>query len=124
MIFEYKCPTCGWRDLSTERADRLARSCERCDNAGPLHRVFSLSVQRPMHAHWNPTTNSVISSNHQFDEEMKRLSAERTEQTGIEHRFVRHDPGDAAAIGVTSAGLDDSNKIRRSQGVSELPLPD
>lgn len=123
MMFEYKCATCGWRDLSLVRADRLDRACERCADAGPLRRVFSVAVQRPMHAHWNPTTNSVVSSNRQFDDELKRLSAERSEQTGIEHRFVRHDPADWRSLNVTSEGLDDSNRVRREQGMPELPTP-
>jgi putative FmdB family regulatory protein len=121
-LYEYKCRNCGNIDSTlTHRGDSMG-ACPRCQD-GQLTRLFSIAVQRPMHEHFNHTVGQVVSSNRQFDNLLKQKSDEATERTGIEHRFVRHDPGDAKAIGVTDAGLDDSNKARRAQGLRELPKP-
>jgi hypothetical protein len=123
MIYEYKCRGCGLIESTTRhRGDRMG-DCTNRGCSGSLTRLFSVSVQRPMHEHWNPTVNAPVSSNAQFDNLMKMKSDEATERTGIEHRFVRHDPADSKALGVTTQGLDESNKVRRAQGMPELPMP-
>jgi hypothetical protein len=119
-IYAYKCRLCGTRADSMTRGDSLG-PCPNCD--GNLTRLFIITVERPMHEHFNPTVMKPISSNRQFDDELKRLSEERTLETGIEHKFVRHDHSDAKALGVTSEGLDESNKYRRANNLPELPMP-
>jgi hypothetical protein len=123
VIYEYKCRMCGQIESTTRhRGDRMG-DCTNPDCSGSLTRLFSVSVQRPLHEHWNPTVNAVVSSNAQFDDMLKRKSDEATENTGIEHRFVRHDPADTQALKVTSEGIEESNKVRRAQGMRELPTP-
>lgn len=119
MIYEYKCPVCGWRDTSTQRGDRLERVCVGCGHR-TLHRVFSVGVRRPMQEHWNPTVNAPVSSMRQFEDMLKAKSEEYTLRTGIEARFVPHDPQDAKALGVTNAGLDSTNKVRATKGLKPI----
>jgi putative FmdB family regulatory protein len=121
-LYEYKCRSCGRIESTIVHRGDVLRDCDHCVG-GRFTRLFSIAVQRPMHEHFNPTVGQVVSSNRQFDDLLKQKSDEATERTGIEHRFVRHDPGDAKAIGVTDAGLDHSNKVRRAQGLPELPKP-
>jgi DNA-directed RNA polymerase subunit RPC12/RpoP len=118
MIYEYKCPVCGWRTTSTERGDRLqGRVCHQCGHRGPMHRVFSISVRPAMQEHFNPTVGKPISSMRQFDDELKRKSEEYTLRTGIEAKFVSHDPHEAKSLGVTNEGLDSTNAKRAEQGL-------
>jgi Zn ribbon nucleic-acid-binding protein len=116
MIYEYKCPACGQREMDPERADRLHRACVRCGHS-PLHRRFSISVRPSMQEHFNPTVGRHVSSMRQFEDALKQESENYTLRTGIEAKFVPHDPHDAKALGVTHEGLDATNRVRVAQGL-------
>lgn len=120
MIYAYKCRKCGTRADSTRRGDVLG-PCPTCD--GQLTRLYIVTLERPMMEHFNPSVGKVISSNRQFDDELKRKSEEQTLRTGIEARYVRHDPADAKALGVTHDGLDSTNAQRVAKGLKPI-VPD
>lgn len=122
-IQEYKCRTCGLTELSFTRADSIG-PCKDPACSGELRRKFSIGIQRDLPEHYNPTLGRVISSNREFDEGLKQLSREYTERTGIEANFVRHDPvADAKYLGASGDGIDESNRVRASQGLAALPTP-
>lgn len=118
-IFEYKCPECQNRVISTVRGDRLDADCPHCDQPRTFRRVFSVSVRRPMQAHFNNTVGKVISDEKQFERELQRKGEEYTAETGIETNYRPIDYRDKEALGVTEEGLDATRKRMRDSG--ELP---
>lgn len=122
MQYEYKCTCCGQKYLAGYHGDRFKHSCQVCYDPGPLHRVFSLSHPKPMEEHMNGTTMTPIRSQQQFDESLKKMSDHASEYTGIEHRYEPVDPYDHATLGVTSEGLDATNRVRRGRGQRVIDL--
>ncbi len=109
MIYSYKCRPCR----VTANLDRPmgehppVHTCPCCGRE--MGRDYSgVSVHRPMPEHFNATVGKPISSQRQFDDELKRKSDEYTLRTGIEAKFVSHDPSEAKALGVTSEGISES----------------
>lgn len=78
-----------------------------------------------MHEHFNHTVNRPISSMTQFRDELRRQSEVATERTGIEHSYAPVEWGDAAAVGATNEGIEESNRVRAERGEPLLPtIPD
>ena len=119
-IYTYRCPTCRAETTAMIRGNRLYEVCPAmCGYGGPLHRVFGFSTPQMLHEHYNTSVGKVISSHKQHRDELKRLSDERSERTGIEHRFVPNDGPES--VGVTNKGIDESNVIRAQRGEPLLP---
>lgn len=129
MIYAYKCRTCGLEQDSTTRADSigpcpttLTADDQSLSCPGELTRLFSLSVAPVMQEHYNATTNSYISDNRKFDEELKRQSERVSLYQGSEARFERVDPSDKKALGVTDEGMDATNRKRQEMGLPTYKL--
>lgn len=122
IMYDYKCPvaTCNYTTRSPERGNRLQQACPKC-NYPVLHRVFGFAYRPMMHEHMNSTVGAPISSMRQFEDALKRRSEEATLNTGMEHRYVPVEPGDAAALGVTNEGIYESNVHRSRVGEPLLP---
>lgn len=132
-IYEYKCPECDQHYTTTKvRADRLnlnehtwsayLEHGRTCSYDGPMVRVFSFSMERPLQEHWNATVNKPIRDNKQFDRELRRMADEASEYAGIEQRYERVDPEDTQSLGITSAGLESTNRVRVAQGLKPINL--
>lgn len=107
-VYEYACRSCGERDSLVRsvhddtRPDRLPCSC-----GAEMGRKFSVPHATPMmHAAYSTATGSVVSDRRQFASELRRISDERTAETGIVHSFVPVDLRDKERLGVTDKGLD------------------
>ena len=107
-LYEYECPVHG-RFLDERRRDRI--SCTRtvaydvdpwdgtdisikCPNVAK--RKWSFQLPRVMQEHLNPTTGTYISSNRQFDDELKRASEQatiRSYQSGVEFKRAAEEQG-------------------------------
>lgn len=101
-LYQYRCPECGDFD-SQRRADHLP-----CDNhPEPLtaKRIFGFALKPIVHGHMNPTTGQYVSGDKAFKEQLKVMSNEATERTGVPHNYVPTDPRDMKASGVTEEGL-------------------
>jgi hypothetical protein len=109
MIYEYMCRTCGHRHLSKVQANDVG-PCVNTTCDGTLKRKYSLSIHRPMPDHFNATTGQMVGSMREFDDQLKRKSEEYTLRTGIEAKFVSHDPSEAKALGVTGEGLSETKR--------------
>lgn len=120
MIYAYRCRACGHTADLTVRADS-AGACPQCDG-GELRRVFAVRMGSVMHEHFNATVQRPISSQRQFEAELRRASDEATERTGVEHRFAPVDPTDRKALGVTSDGLAATNRHRLATGQRPVPI--
>ena len=121
MIYAYKCRTCGYEVDSEERGDTLG-PCPgwpalNMGCTGQLTRLFVVRTNAVMQEHFNSTTSSVISSDKQFDEEMKRQTDMQAARLGMDVQYERVDASDKAALGVTDEGIDASNRIRKEQGL-------
>lgn len=58
-----------------------------------------------MHAHYDPTTGTIISDRRHFTEELARMSERTEEQTGVKTNYVEVDLHDREALGVTDDGF-------------------
>lgn len=130
MIYAYKCRECGARAESATRADRLPEFVHLRQDTdvevgcpGSFTRDYSgLQFAGVMQEHYNFTTHSAISSNRQFSDQLKRISDERSNELGMEHRFEPVDPVDKKALGVTDEGMDATNRQRRKEGLPPFRL--
>jgi hypothetical protein len=89
-----------------------------------MKRKYSLSIHRPMHDHYNNTTGTMIGSDRQFREELKRQSEAATIKTGIEHNFEPIDRAELKKNVVASdgAGLESTNRERVKNGQRAVDL--
>lgn len=129
-IYEYKCPDCGYREMSYERGDVLhirrpaqpVRGCLRCGQYDkPFKRVFGFSSPAMLHDHFNNTLGRGVSGMRDFREGLKIASDRATMETGIEHNYKPLEWGDHKAFGATAEGIHESNVIRSRKGLPILP---
>lgn len=150
VLYEYECPTHGRftderragyvlclkplaHDVDADGWDVAIKCFKRAK------RKWGFQMPRVMQEHWNPTTNSYISSNRQFDDELKRASEAATvrsyesgvefkraaEEQGIdigdfepratEHNFVRTE--DKEQIGVSDEVKDMAKRRAMDEGI-------
>jgi hypothetical protein len=121
QIYEYKCPECDQRYTSTDRCDRLGQTCRLCEHPGPLHRVFSIAVHRPIHVHYNETVGKTVTGKKDFANKLRQKGEEYTARTGIETNYQPIEPGDIKQH-VTEEGLDGTNRERVKRGMAPISL--
>jgi len=120
-VYGYKCPECQQTYTSEQRGDRLPVECHICGHS-PLHRDYrGIAVHRPMLEHMNATVGKPISDMKQFKDELARKSEQLSEYTQVEQRLEVLEP-EAAKQGVTEEGLDSTNRVRVSKGLSPIKL--
>lgn len=128
-LYAYVCVSCDTREEISNGAVPLAdfnppsdMQCTSC--GGVMRRRYSLSIHRPMQDHYNNTTNSMIGSNRQFREELKRQSETATLKTGIEHNFEPIDRSELKKNVVASdgMGLESTNRERVKNGQHAIEL--
>lgn len=121
MLYHYRCTHCGTEATATHRGDRLHRVCSGCGSIEPLRRVLGFAHKRSMPEHFNHAVGRPVSSERQFADDLKRASERATIETGIEHNYKPVEWGDKEALGVTGAGIAESNSIRSKRGEPLLP---
>ena len=87
-VYEYRCRECGEEAsiVASMHAERPVPTCVGCQRVmGP---VYTVSVPAIMPEHFNWSVGKHISSHQQHVEELKRLSARKTEATGIYHNYM------------------------------------
>ena len=87
MIYEYRCPSCGYAQLSKERGDTMSLLCGWCDQIVVMKRVWSVSLPRPLHAYYDENLKSEVFSNSDYAKKLHRAGQEYTERTGIETNY-------------------------------------
>lgn len=112
--YEYRCPTCG-PVLRSERGDFIDCTC-----GATAKRRWSFQMAPVMHSHFNTTVGREVSDHRQIERELARKSAEMTERTGVEHRYVPTTPGDVKAQ-ATDEGLDTTFNRMRAEGKDVKP---
>jgi putative FmdB family regulatory protein len=118
-IYEFKCAKDGvfqdWRELG----DTKPPPCPTC--SGVMTRKYSLfQPKMDMQPHFNAAVGRYVNGKNDLNDAFKTLSEERTEATGIEHRYVAVDPREAKTeLGVTDEGLDATYAKMRDDGMSE-----
>lgn len=92
---------------------------------GEMRRRFHVNMAPVMQQHFNTTVMKPISDMRKFRDELRRESERQSELNGVEVQYEPIDPGTSPRdLGVTSEGLDESNRIREKQGLPRLVLPD
>lgn len=104
--YEYRSITTG--QISQVECDRNDKTAMDRTMRGIGWRPFYGSVRfgTVMHAHFNPTTGTIISDSRQFQQELNRKAEAVEEQTGLKTTYVPVDLNDRDALGVTDEGLD------------------
>jgi hypothetical protein len=82
-----------------------------------MRRVWSVRFGSVLHEHYNHSVGKPISSHRQYADELKRLSEQQTERTGIPHNYVPVDLSDTRACGVTDEGLEETARRRHDAGL-------
>lgn len=113
-VYEYRCPTCG-PVISSDRADSIPHECGEV-----AKRRWSFQMAPVMHAHFNHTVGKEVSDHRAIKRELARKSAEMSERTGVEHRYVPTVPGDVKEK-ATDEGLDTTFNRMRSEGRDVKP---
>lgn len=116
MIYEYKCRLCGSQRESQSHNDVQACSC-----GGASKRVFSFNSGPSFSPHFNHSVGRYVSSNTDFNDALKQASDAQSLRTGLDHKFVRVDPGDVPAPTQSTEIFETRNKIVRDQ---KLNLPE
>ena len=133
-MYGYECRECGQSYTSEIRGNFLAaiaidrntvvkQECTECGNP-EVKRKYSVVVHRPMPEHLNKTTNTLISSDRQFREELKRKSEAEFLRTGIPCNYEPIDPDEAKAAVLASdaVGLESTNRVRVNEGKPAIKL--
>lgn len=128
-LYGYQCRECGQEFLSKWRGSHLTTShgstldCAVCGH-DEVKRKYSIATHRGMEQHLNRTTNTVISSDRQFRDELKRRSESEFLRTGIPCNYEPLDPDEAKAAVIASGavGLDETNRVRVNAGKPPIRL--
>ena len=114
MWYEYRCNNCG-SDYETQQFATIGRKLVDesntdvlCYCGGNYIRIVSLPQVSPASpdAYWNYTTGSVVSSNRDFEQQL-RIGAERmSERLGYEQRFTPVYPSEKRAYTESTANND------------------
>lgn len=120
-MYSYVCGQCGVEVESAIFAGigktHPDSSCPLC--GGLLWRAASSPavLRTGFDTHFNVAVGKEVHSDREFRSELSRLSDERSEQLGMDHKFVPVDLNDRAACGATDEGLDKTAKMRRDTGL-------
>lgn len=79
-------------------------------------RYYTVPVVHLFSEHFNHTLNRPVSSSKDFDAGLKRAEEEASARLGFDQKFVRVDPSDKQALGVTDEGLE--NRVRQERKAS------
>lgn len=130
-IYEYRCPFGHINSFSMTISEYERElegehiECADCylnyNTSSPLYRIFSFRPTPILHEHFNHSTGQLVSSKRQHADQLKAASDAATARTGIEHRFVPHDPRDTSTIGVDEQGLESTHRARRNAGLDSGP---
>lgn len=123
MQYSYVCEPCGLEVILAE-FQRIGASpsavCPLC--SGRIVRmVSSPAIVAGFQDGFNPTVGQYISSKHQLQSELDRVSDDMSARTGANHHYVPVDLRDPAALGVTDEGLDATRRHRRDSGTDAPP---
>lgn len=128
-LYGYQCRECGQEYTSTIRGNHLKTDlgltvpCHECE-APVVKRKYSISTHRGMQEHMNKTTGTLISSERQFREELKRKSEAQYLKTGIPCDYQPMDPEEAKQVVIDSdaVGLESTNRVRVNEGRPPIRL--
>lgn len=123
--YEYICPLCR-TTLSDHKSftdyDPTYRpQCPTCSNF--MRRNYTPPAHRPsFQPHFNAAAGKYVNSKRELQTAFDRASEAATERSGMEHRFVMHDPRDPDMkqhLGVTEQGMDETHRRRRAEGLDQ-----
>lgn len=77
-----------------------------------MGRKYSVAVQSSFQPHFNHAVGKYVSSQSEFNNELKYLGDRQTEQTGIPHSYVPIEIGDRDAFGATDEGMESFHRTR------------
>lgn len=100
--YDFRCPKCDNADevIAPIAARPEHHLCLECGHY--MNRVFSFASLPSYNGGFNPTTGTYTRNTSDLTSQLSKLSDERTERTGMLHKFVPCDLRDKEAFGVTS----------------------
>src|SRR5215468_7168476 len=100
MWYEYRCDACG-AAYETQYFTGIGRTLVdvRCVCGGNYVRIVSLPQVSPASpdAYWNYTTGSVVTSNRDFEQQLRIGAEQMSERLGYEQRFTPVYPSEKKA---------------------------
>lgn len=105
MIYAYRCVSCGFK---TDRTTRPAAPCPSCGSL--MKRDYSFTQFSPpvFQPHFNYSIGRYVSSQKDFDDQLKSHSDSYSERLGLTANFQSIHPADLStpeAFGATDEGL-------------------
>jgi putative FmdB family regulatory protein len=124
-IYDYLCVSCNSSFTYEHPIDDHDQfnpgSCVHCRT--PLRRTYkTVQFARVMQEYEHPQFGTV-SSPRGISDAAKRAGEAASIRTGIHHNYLEADPTDAAAVGVTGKGLEDTARRKRELGLPEPKTP-
>lgn len=113
--YQYKCPSCSAQyTLVASINDDLPehRPCPRCNFDGS-RRVFAFNHKPSFPEHFNNSLGQYVRNNNEFEDGLKRQSAEMSERMGMNVQYEPLGPSEmaeASSHGVTEEGLYETRK--------------
>ena len=108
-LYEFKCRECG--TISTVTTYGVIPPCQMCGSSS-VKRKYSFYVEKSFVPHFNPSVGKYVSSQRQFNDELKVLSDEQTLRTGIPHNYVPTEMGDRAGFGISDEDREEYTRAR------------
>lgn len=120
--YAYKCPSCSANyTLVASITDDLPeyRPCPRCGHDKST-RSYQFNHAPSFREHWNHSLGAYVNNNKEFEDGLKRQSAELSERIGMNVDLQPLGPSEmaeASAHGVTEEGLYETFKTRHDSQV-------
>jgi transcription elongation factor Elf1 len=121
--YKYECDACGEEKIEYST---IAEHVDRSDDIRPhakwdqqngtvlcgyFKQVFSFRIKKPMPEHYSHTLDSIVSSEQDFERQLREKSRADSERHGFDVNYEPVDPGDAKAAGVKGeAGLESQER--------------
>lgn len=114
-MYEWKCKNCNRRRTLMRYFPDGTVFCLHCTNTAMV-RVYSFSVKPSLQPHFNHATNTYISSDTAFRNELRRQSDEMSERLNLPVNYQPVDMRDKEALGVTEEGLESTYNRQVANG--------
>lgn len=120
MIYAYRCRSCGLAFDSNTRDDPYP--CHVC--GGLIKRDYStVQLSTPtFKPHFNHAVGQYVSNTRQFSDALKVTSDMNSEATGMDHHYVRVDPGDVPRPDTATEAFEVRSKFIRDNNINERTL--
>lgn len=124
-LYRFECDNCGFQDtvmMTFEQHDEDRAlgpvGCARCirgGEVGKMRQVYDFHFNRGMTEHYSDQLDTYVTSERDWNDQLRRHADAYTARTGMETSFDIIDPNDPAAAGVTEVGLESQERVQHNE---------